>query len=116
MIDTKSKNPAQYSNTGQIAPETVCEAQRGAGPTEDQLLLAACSRGEEWAWVQLVKKYERLVFSIALNHGLSPDDAADVTQIAFTALLDSLPKLRPDSAIAAWLATVARRHSWRIRP
>lgn len=81
---------------------------------EDSELLAACRTGDEQAWQALLDKYERLVYSIPLNYGLSRDDAADVAQFAFTSLLQSLDSLRDDSNLGGWLALVARRHTWRI--
>ncbi|HNB53950.1 MAG TPA: sigma-70 family RNA polymerase sigma factor [Anaerolineales bacterium] len=79
-----------------------------------QALLRACRQGDAKAWEQLVDKYERLVFSTALNQGLSYEDAADVTQLTFTILLQSLDTLREEEHLGAWLATVARRHTWRL--
>lgn len=61
-----------------------------------------------------MSRYERLVFSIPLSYGLSRDDAADVTQLTFTILFQSLDGLQDDSRLGAWLATVARRHTWRL--
>ena len=81
--------------------------------TDDRALLAACQRGEVGAWEQLLRRYERLVFSVARTSGLSADDAADITQITFSYLLQSLTKVNAQS-LGGWLATVARRHSWRI--
>ncbi|NUM47230.1 MAG: sigma-70 family RNA polymerase sigma factor [Anaerolineales bacterium] len=80
----------------------------------NQALLQACREGETDAWEQVVDKYERLVFSTALNQGLSHEDAADVTQMTFTILLQSLDSLREAEHLGAWLVTVARRHTWRI--
>jgi RNA polymerase sigma factor (sigma-70 family) len=61
-----------------------------------------------------LNKYERLVYSIPLRYGLSRDDAADISQITFTILIQSLDTLRDDSRLGPWLATVARRHTWRL--
>jgi RNA polymerase sigma factor (sigma-70 family) len=80
----------------------------------DQDLIEACRGGSSHAWDQLLRKYERLVFSIPLNYGLSHDDSADIVQITFTILLQSLDNLHENSHLASWLATVARRHTWRI--
>ncbi len=82
-------------------------------PDIDGELIQACRGGDARAWERLLDKYERLVYSIPLNYGLSADDAADVTQITFSILLQSLDALREDSRLAPWLATVARRHTWR---
>lgn len=81
--------------------------------SSDQDLILACRKGERGAWESLLNKYERLVFSIPLNYGLSRDDAADIAQITFTILVQSLDSLDDESRLGAWLATVARRHTWR---
>ena len=62
----------------------------------------------------MLNKYERLVYSIPLRYGLSRDDAADIAQITFTILIQSLDGLAEDSRLGPWLATVARRHTWRL--
>ncbi len=80
----------------------------------DMDLLRACRKGEVRAWEALMDKYERLVFSIPLGYGLSREDAADVSQLTFTIFMQSMDSLRDDSRLGAWLATVARRHSWRL--
>ncbi len=80
----------------------------------DDILIQSCRKGEAKAWEEIVDRYERLVYSIPLNYGLSRDDAADIAQVTFTILLQSLDNLRPDSQLGAWLATVARRRTWRL--
>jgi RNA polymerase sigma factor (sigma-70 family) len=80
----------------------------------DRELIRACRSGDARAWEGLLDKYERLVFSISLNYGLTTDDAADVTQITFTILLQSLNTLPDEIRLSSWLATVARRHTWRL--
>lgn len=80
----------------------------------DHDLIRACRAGQASAWERLLDKYERLVFSVALNYGLTTDDAADVTQITFTILLQNLDSLPDGVRLPPWLATVARRHTWRL--
>jgi RNA polymerase sigma factor (sigma-70 family) len=82
--------------------------------TTDRELIGACRVGDARAWERLLEAYERLVFSIPLSYGLSREDAADITQATFTALLQSIDSLREDSRLGAWLATVARRQTWRL--
>jgi RNA polymerase sigma factor (sigma-70 family) len=77
-------------------------------------LIRRCRQGSRGAWQQLLNKYERLVYSIPLRYGLSRDDAADIAQITFTILIQSLDNLSEDSRLGSWLATVARRHTWRL--
>jgi RNA polymerase sigma factor (sigma-70 family) len=78
------------------------------------VLLAACRTGDAQAWQRLLDKYERLVYSIPLNYGLSADDAADISQLVFTALLEGLDGLQEDSNLGGWLALVTRRQTWRV--
>lgn len=73
-----------------------------------------CRQGDPAAWELLLDAYERLVFSIPLSYGLTREEAADITQHTFTALLQALDKLTPESRLASWLATVARRQTWRV--
>lgn len=82
-------------------------------PISDLDLLQACRANHTGAWETLLDQYERLVFSIPLNYGLSRDQAADITQLTFTIFLQQLDRLQDDSNLAAWLTTVARRHTWR---
>ncbi len=86
----------------------------GAARESDRELILACRKGEAWAWRAALDRYERLVYSIPLSYGLSRDDAADIAQLTFTILLQSLDRLREDSRLGPWLATVARRHTWKM--
>jgi RNA polymerase sigma factor (sigma-70 family) len=82
--------------------------------SSDWDLISACRSGSASAWEQLVLRYERLVYSIALSYGLSRDDAADVSQTAFLALFRSLAALNDETRLSAWLATVAHRQARRL--
>lgn len=86
----------------------------GSAADSDRDLIRRCRQGSVGAWHRLLNKYERLVYSIPLRYGLSWDDAADVAQTTFTILIQSLDTLPEDSRLGPWLATVVRRHSWRL--
>ena len=79
----------------------------------DRDLILDCRNGDLGAWQHLLDRYERLVFSVPRRYGLSRDDAADITQLTFTILFQSMDTLSEDSTLGAWLTTVARRHTWR---
>ena len=81
----------------------------------DLELLTACRAGDPEAWELLVERYERLVFSVALRNGVTREEAADITQMTFIALLESIGKLREEQRVASWLMSVARRLAWRQR-
>jgi RNA polymerase sigma factor (sigma-70 family) len=79
----------------------------------DRDLILDCRNGDLGAWQRLLDRYERLVFSVPRRYGLSREDAADITQLTFTILFQSMETLSEDSTLGAWLTTVARRHTWR---
>lgn len=80
----------------------------------DVELLTASRAGDVDAWNGLVARYARLVYSIGLREGLDEDEAAEVVEGAFLALLDASdgpePLLRP----ASWLVTMARQEIGRV--
>ena len=80
------------------------------GTDRDPVL--GCKRGEAQAWRRVLDRYERLVFSIPRGYGLSREDAADISQLTFSLLLEGLDSLAEGSNLGAWLATVTRRHTW----
>ncbi len=81
----------------------------------DAALLKRCRHGDAAAWDILVRRYEALVFGVALSNRLTREEAADITQTTFIALLDAIDDLNEDERLAGWLATVARRSAWRVR-
>ncbi|MGZ0145918.1 RNA polymerase sigma factor [Kribbella sp. WER1] len=81
----------------------------------DAELLARCHAGDQDAWALLVGRYQRLVFTVARRNGLGRDDAADVTQSVFVALLEAGAAIRSQERLPSWLMTVARRQAWRLR-
>src|SRR5689334_15580873 len=85
-----------------------------AVPVTDAELLRGCRDGDARSWDELVGRYERLVYSVALRNGLDDEDAADATQNTFVALLNTLDQLQNEDRLAFWLMTVARRQAWRI--
>lgn len=96
-------------------PRPVAPISRPVAAPSDADLLQRCRERDPEAWNLLVKRYERLVYSVALRNGLDSEDAADVTQTTFVALIDSLDRLREEDRLASWLMTVARRQAWRVR-
>ncbi len=50
---------------------------------KDLELVKRCQKGDESAFRELVQKYQRKVFTVALSMVKNPDDAMDVAQEAF---------------------------------
>ena len=79
----------------------------------DADLVRACTRGDKQAWETLVRRYERLVFSVARRGGLNEDAAADVFQRVFVSLVEHVHTLQQPDRLSAWLVTSAKRETWR---
>jgi RNA polymerase sigma factor (sigma-70 family) len=84
-------------------------------PTDDNAaLLRACRAGDHEAWETLVRRYQRLIYAIPRRAGLDEDQAAEVFQRVCIALFKSLDRIDQADRLGAWLATTARRESWRL--
>jgi RNA polymerase sigma-70 factor (ECF subfamily) len=76
----------------------------------DAQLVARCREGDDDAWRELVERFSRYVYAIAIQAIRLPQaDAEDVFQEVFVRAYENLPKLRDDSAIRPWLAQLTRR-------
>ena len=80
--------------------------------TLDQLVRAAAA-GDQAAWNELVERYQGLVLATARSYRLSRADAADVAQTTWLRLVENLDRIREPEHLGAWLATTARRESFR---
>jgi RNA polymerase sigma factor (sigma-70 family) len=101
----KSARPvSRLAAKGQAHAPTVSDST-------DALLIQSCIRGKEEAWKQLVHRYERLIYSIALRICGESDAAADVLQQVFMQVYQQLDELGNVMNLRAWLATIARRRA-----
>jgi len=74
---------------------------------EDERLVQDCLKGDERAWNTLIDKYKRLIYSVPVKYGFSPDDAGDIFQNVCIDLFTNLAKLRKIESLRSWLITVA---------
>ena len=78
-------------------------------PLTDAELVARCRAGDERAWAELVERFSRYVYAIAIQgFRLSETDAEDVFQEVFARTYERLDKLRDDSAVRPWIAQLTR--------
>jgi RNA polymerase sigma factor (sigma-70 family) len=78
-------------------------------PTDAELV-SRCRSGEQAAWNELVERFSRYVYAIAVQgFRLSPTDAEDVFQEVFARVYEHLDRLRSDDAIRPWIAQLTRR-------
>jgi RNA polymerase sigma factor (sigma-70 family) len=76
----------------------------------DAALVARCRTGDDEAWHELVERFSRYVYAIAVQAFRLPEhDAEDVFQEVFARTYERLESLRDDAAIRPWLAQLTRR-------
>ena len=78
---------------------------------DDASLVARCRAGDGRAWEALVKRYQRLVYTVVGRVGLDAHAAADVFQTVFTRLVQHLPRLSKPEKLQAWVVTTAKREA-----
>ena len=72
----------------------------------DAQLVERCRAGDADAWNELVERYSRYIYAIAVRgFRMSDEDAEDV----FTRIYTRLDSLRDDSALRPWIAQLTRR-------
>lgn len=84
-------------------------------PAEAGELVGRAAQGDTEAWEELVRAYVGLVWAVARNHYLRPDDAADVVQVTWLRLVEHVDRLHDPERVGAWLATTARHEAIRVR-
>jgi RNA polymerase sigma factor (sigma-70 family) len=76
----------------------------------DAELVARCRAGDEQAWNELVTRFSRYVYGIAVQAFRLPEaDAEDVFQDCFSRVYEHLDKLRDDAALRPWIGQLTRR-------
>lgn len=82
-----------------------------ADEDDDATLVRSCLDGQAAAWRTLVRRYQRLVHTVARRAGLDDGSVADVFQTVFERLHMQLPQVRQPERLHAWIVTTAKRES-----
>jgi RNA polymerase sigma factor (sigma-70 family) len=80
----------------------------------DSEIVKACLQGSSVAWEALIRRYQRLIYSIPLKARLSQDDAADIFQSVCLKLYEKLESLRDHEKLSSWIITTTTRECWRL--
>lgn len=74
---------------------------------EDKHIVSRARRGDADAFEELVRRYEKRIYAVALRSSGSPEDAADITQEVFLQAWRSIESFRGDSGFSTWLYRIA---------
>ena len=74
---------------------------------QEQKWIHAAREGDQDAFAELVRLYEKKVFALTSRMCKNPEDAAEAAQEAFLAAWQGLPNFRGDAAFSTWLYRLA---------
>jgi RNA polymerase sigma factor (sigma-70 family) len=95
---------------GDDGEAAACRAELTEHGENDALLVARCRTGDEEAWRELVDRFSRYVYAIAVQgFRLPQQDAEDIFQEVFARVYERLDSLREDEAVRPWIAQLTRR-------
>ena len=80
-----------------------------AAPVEDQALIDATLAGRPEAFEELVMRYERAVYNLAVRTLHDPTEAQDAAQEAFFKAYRALRSFRPGAKFSTWIFTICYR-------
>jgi len=81
------------------------------GKDRDTALISDCKRGDRKALETLVRRYEKPIYNAAYRMLGNPDDAADITQIAFLKVFENLDRYDPKFKFFSWIYRIAVNES-----
>ncbi len=77
-----------------------------ASATDQQVVQRAC-RGEEAAYRELIRRYQRPVFSLVYRMVRDRELAEDLTQETFVKVLNAIDRYRPEFKFSSWIFKIA---------
>ncbi len=87
-----------------VSTQAALEVQITPGPAKDETaLIRAAQQGDQEAFAQLVRSYDRAVLRLAMNLLRNAEDAQDVYQEAFLRVYRNLGSFRLDASFQTWL-------------
>ena len=74
---------------------------------KDEKLIEKALSGSQSSWINLVKRYEGLVYNYCLRMTFNSADAMDLMQEVFLAVYRNLPSYRGDGKFKGWMMRIA---------
>lgn len=102
------------ATTGTDTSETMPITRRERAPSDAELV-RDCVLGHDEAWEALIRRFRRLIYSIAVSYRLGDAGADDVFQRVAIKLLQNLPKLRKVESLPSWIGAVTRHECQALR-
>jgi len=85
----------------------MSEKKESISPLTDEVLIEKTKGGDNSAFEELVKKYEKKIYNLALRLTGNPDEAGDVFQETFLKAYHSLNRFKGEANFSTWLYRIA---------
>lgn len=92
----------------QVSPEVAIETEYTAD-LDDAAIVRDCLVGQEAAWEQLFRRYNRLIYKVPTSFGFSQLEVEEVYQEIAIEIIRCLASLEDCARLHPWIVTVARR-------
>ena len=90
-----------------VVAKSADTRSRKAKTPPDKTLVQAATAGDRDAFEQIVRRYESLVYAVALGRLGRPGEAEEMVQAVFVAAYESLHRLQEPFNLSSWLARIA---------
>src|SRR5213595_1113160 len=81
--------------------------KEGVEPGDDAVLVTAAQGGDEAAFADIVRRYQRVVYRLAYGLTRNASDADDLAQETFVRAYQALGRFRAGEPLYPWLSRIA---------
>lgn len=85
----------------------MSEKRQSSSTITDEVLIEKAKTGDNSAFEELVKKYEKKIYNLAFRLTGNPDEAGDVLQETFLKTYHSLNRFKKEANFSTWLYRIA---------
>lgn len=119
MKDPTPDDKFRFVNSADTSKQVEREEKKALGQSEakyDAELVRRFVAGDEMAFVEIVTRYRKKIYSVALSVLRNPHDAEEIAQDTFIRAHRGLARFRGDSSLVTWLhhiaVNLARNRYW----
>jgi len=106
--------PAQRGSLPGMNPPAVRTSNAGDAGPDDAVLVAACQKGDEKAFGELVRRYQRAVHRLAWSLTRNASDADDLAQETFVRAWGAIGRFELGQPLYPWLARIVTNQAFSL--
>ena len=106
--------PTQRGSLPGMNPPAVRTSNAGDAGPDDAVLVAACQKGDEKAFGELVRRYQRAVHRLAWSLTRNASDADDLAQETFVRAWGAIGRFELGQPLYPWLARIVTNQAFSL--